>query len=204
MSLGNKIPAWLWILIASIVGAIIFILAMFFFQKWFGFEVSYENSATIVLAFVGIAATFVVVSNYAQVKEVKDEFEKKTKEIKVELENDTKKNEDRMTNIIDGINSLLNGLKCYYEGEQSYETAVSHYICALEYFDKAGKEIYIMSTWWYILNISLSDTVIETTKNNKDRLISLIGKYPGAITQDMLTFANKMKIKEQEPVRKDQ
>jgi hypothetical protein len=71
----KKIPAWVCILVASIGGAIIFILIMILFQEWWGFEVPYENSTTtIVLGFVGIAATFIVVSNYAQVKEVKNSF----------------------------------------------------------------------------------------------------------------------------------
>jgi hypothetical protein len=39
-------------------------------------------SLSIILAFVGILATFVVISNYMQVKEVKDEFEIKTIAIK--------------------------------------------------------------------------------------------------------------------------
>jgi hypothetical protein len=83
----RKIPSWLWILLTSIVGAIIFIGAMILFQRCFGFEASYENGTTIVLGFVGIAATFIVVSNYAQVREIERKFENKVNEIEGNVNN---------------------------------------------------------------------------------------------------------------------
>jgi uncharacterized membrane protein (DUF485 family) len=102
----NKIPAWFWILIASIGGAIVFIFIMILFQKWLGFQVNYENGATtIVLAFVGIAATFVVVSNYAQVKDIENKFEQKILKIDSELD---KKTEELQKNNDEQIKQSLN------------------------------------------------------------------------------------------------
>jgi len=44
------------------------------------------ESEHIVLTFVGILATFIVVSNYMQVKEVKDDFAKQSLELQEELD----------------------------------------------------------------------------------------------------------------------
>jgi len=45
------------------------------------------NNVTLVLGFVGILATFIVVSNYAQVQEIKREFEKEKKNLEKFVKN---------------------------------------------------------------------------------------------------------------------
>jgi hypothetical protein len=61
------------------------------------------ESDHIVLTFVGVLATFVVVSNYSQVKEVKDESNVRISDIKNELDH---KYDKRMTELSDNVNSL--------------------------------------------------------------------------------------------------
>ena len=57
-------------------------IAFFLFAVWLKNRYAFEISGdSIVLAFVGIAATFVVVSNYAQVKGVEGKFKKEVSKI---------------------------------------------------------------------------------------------------------------------------
>ncbi|MDR1373176.1 MAG: hypothetical protein LBJ17_08720 [Dysgonamonadaceae bacterium] len=76
-----QIPSWALILISSVTSSILFILFMILFQNIFGFETSISLNENTVLAFVGTAATFVVVSNYAQVKDIRNEFTKRTDDL---------------------------------------------------------------------------------------------------------------------------
>ncbi|MDR2407952.1 MAG: hypothetical protein LBE13_07565 [Bacteroidales bacterium] len=73
-----------------LLGLIIILLGFIFASKFEYFEYK-ENYVGLILAFVGILATFIVVSNYAQVKEAKDEFSTKVKE--AEKKFDEKKEE---------------------------------------------------------------------------------------------------------------
>ncbi|MDR0874125.1 MAG: hypothetical protein LBN27_11780 [Prevotellaceae bacterium] len=69
--------------------AVIFFGSMFFWllavgaYKCFGFGIINEDG--VVLTLIGILATFVVVSNYAQVKEIENSFNEKVAEIKNEF-----------------------------------------------------------------------------------------------------------------------
>jgi hypothetical protein len=62
------------ILVAIFILSFLFMLGMVMIQKMGIFEFSVNS---IILAFIGIATTFVVVSNYAQVKDIENKFETK-------------------------------------------------------------------------------------------------------------------------------
>jgi predicted Holliday junction resolvase-like endonuclease len=68
---------FLWGFVIILLGAILFSQIEYFKIK--------DNYVGLVLGFVGILATFIVVSNYAQVKEIERKFESKVKEIKNSL-----------------------------------------------------------------------------------------------------------------------
>lgn len=84
-----------------LLGSIAFWALAILAHKLFQFTLSQDS---IVLTLVGILATFVVVSNYAQVKEVENQFENKINEVK-EIENKfdikIKEIEDKLTETID-------------------------------------------------------------------------------------------------------
>ena len=72
----RNIPKWVyWVWLISII-AFGFSIAALFIRISYNWNVEFLSRA-IILAFVGILATFIVISNYAQVKEVKDEFKTK-------------------------------------------------------------------------------------------------------------------------------
>ena len=77
------------IFVTLIVVTIVFWICAAIVSKWSGFVITDTN---VVLTFVGVLATFVVISNYAQMKEIKSDAEKQVnilreeiKEIKKEL-----------------------------------------------------------------------------------------------------------------------
>lgn len=71
-------------LITACVAAIILIVAAIISSKYFDF---YIDNKDIVLTFVGIIATFIVVTNYAQVLQIKKDFEQKLDETNLKQQN---------------------------------------------------------------------------------------------------------------------
>jgi Skp family chaperone for outer membrane proteins len=61
-----------------VAAAIVFLALSVLAHKCFGYSISEETS---IIAVIGILATFVVVSNYAQTKAIKDELEEKLQEV---------------------------------------------------------------------------------------------------------------------------
>jgi hypothetical protein len=76
----KKIPTWFWILMVILLCAILFIWIMLIFQDKYDFEIS-NNHTSIILTFVGIAATFVVVGNYAQVNKIEENYKNRIEKI---------------------------------------------------------------------------------------------------------------------------
>ena len=72
-----------------LTGVIIVLLGAILFCHIY--KITNSNNTTIVLAFVGILATFVVISNYAQTKEVKDDVKEQNKKIEYLLNDIEKK-----------------------------------------------------------------------------------------------------------------
>jgi len=71
----------------GIIGIVVVIFAICAFS--FGYLPNPENdtaNTAIILAFVGILATFVVVSNYAQLKDIENKFDKKIKEVQSKID----------------------------------------------------------------------------------------------------------------------
>jgi peptidoglycan hydrolase CwlO-like protein len=95
---AEKTP-YMGILVAIFGLAFLFFLFAILLNKSFGFGISGDS---IVLTFVGIAATFVVVSNYAQVKEIED----RTKDL---LEQERNKLKENITLINNKITIVENG-----------------------------------------------------------------------------------------------
>jgi hypothetical protein len=72
------------LLIEIFVGTIIFFVFAVLLNAIFDFCISEDS---IVLSFVGITATFIVVSNYMQTKEIEKQFDEKVEDIRKEFEN---------------------------------------------------------------------------------------------------------------------
>lgn len=75
---NENIPVWMKMLISIFGLTFFFFLFAVFLNKTYDFGISGDS---IIFTFVGIAATFIVVSNYAQVKDIERKFDEKTTEI---------------------------------------------------------------------------------------------------------------------------
>jgi hypothetical protein len=136
-NVNRKIPKWVyWIWLISIIALGLSLTSIF----W-GYNIKWNVeiiSTSIILAFVGILATFVVVSNYAQVKEIKDEFKSKITEIEKET---TKLIDNKITDYDYTISGMLYYMMgdayLHRGGSESNNEAFSYFVLALEELNKA-------------------------------------------------------------------
>ena len=86
---------YIWLSLIILGGVVVFWAGSIIAYRYWDFQYDLDS---VVLTFVGILATFVVVSNYAREKDIKDEFSKAQKEMKEEnkkeIEKVLKKNEE--------------------------------------------------------------------------------------------------------------
>jgi flagellar basal body-associated protein FliL len=93
------------ILCVVILCAIVFWALAVCAYQWFGFNVI--EAQDIVLTLVGILATFVVISNYAQVQTIKQDFEKNISDIERNCKKLIEENEQKLANEINEIEKRL-------------------------------------------------------------------------------------------------
>jgi positive regulator of sigma E activity len=113
-------------------GIIIILLGVIVFHHFYEIE---GNDVTLILSFVGILATFIVVSNYAQVKEIKDEVEAYKQKMGSEIASENKKLEEKLNSNIKNLeekimmeNNITRGLA--YENIAP-KAAILHYLYPL-------------------------------------------------------------------------
>ncbi|MDR2653297.1 MAG: hypothetical protein LBC68_13495 [Prevotellaceae bacterium] len=148
------------LLIWIIVGTIAFFALAVILNRHLGFGISDDS---VVVAFIGAIATFVVISNYMQVRDVKNEYlskiieiedklNQKTKEIENTLQGKIESTKDFLTNQIrTDVNTLRKNIKfleynielqyntlqaliCY--NSQKYHTSLSYCMSGLSYLNK--------------------------------------------------------------------
>lgn len=79
---------WFVILLISIFVVAVFWVGVFISARCFDFEISDQN---IILTFVGILATFIVISNYEQVQSIEKKTQKQVDDLKGEMESNISK-----------------------------------------------------------------------------------------------------------------
>jgi hypothetical protein len=77
------------------------------------------DSQNLVIGFIGALATFIVVSNYMQVKEIKDEFDRHVKDIEGKIESKVKDIENKFERKTDGIEKDTQ--KALYDAQKDIE-----------------------------------------------------------------------------------
>jgi flagellar motor component MotA len=143
-----------------IVVAILAILAIIF--GFMAFKNGYiPNNETLILTFVGILATFIVISNYAQVKDIESKLEKKSKALEERL--DSK------------INEALQVKKDFGEMQDKFNAMRSE-------FDKLQK------VTKFINNESAGNIaqLIAEFNRREGFFLNMIGNYIGAIDRHAL------------------
>jgi hypothetical protein len=153
------------ILVAIFVLTFLFFLFVVFLNKTYNFGIS-DNS--VVLTFVGIAVTFVIVSNYMQVRDIKSDiksdFESKVEDVKktvdTKIEMAKKDFENKMqekVNVVSGLNERVTDetkitdlkielryyiLKHLFEYDmEKYKDSLKSYMSALKLFNSLNEKI---------------------------------------------------------------
>jgi hypothetical protein len=153
----------------------------------------------IILVFVGILATFVVISNYAQVKDVKYEFSKQIKGANDILE---KKINDRISdydNVAHGAIYILFGrlnfdigkMKSNEENINKCTLAFFYYIDALDYIDRTIDKRNLGGVFSGIKDLHKSGITIKTTSFCKEKAIGLLNKY--SAEQELINYVKGIK-----------
>jgi hypothetical protein len=130
---------WLYLMLKNkwfLIGIIIILMGWIIFLHFH--IITNPNDVTLILAFVGILATFVVVSNYAQVKDIERKFEKKIEKLDTNFDEKIKETESNLLKNIDSqsidvYESLYALIFKVSVGSKDYQTALFSSICLLNY-----------------------------------------------------------------------
>ena len=112
------------------IHGIIIIILGFVFAGLFNILDIDKNETGIILTFVGVLATFVVVSNFAQVKSIENSFDKKISEIKEKTSNNI-------------LGTVLYNLGMFYSQPSiiDYNIVLTSYIKSLHFIKEAGDDL---------------------------------------------------------------
>jgi len=152
-----------------IFGISIFLLGISIFLNISHSVISNES---IVLTFIGILATFIVVGNFAQVSEIRNNFDKQVHELEFKMQNKI----DQLKSLFDEVNETKTKLTeiqndTYYATAEAYrlygiynsdqnklKNSTTHFISAIEFYNKTGIE--------YKLNKFILNLIIRNLKSD--------------------------------------
>ncbi|OAV65878.1 hypothetical protein Barb6_02735 [Bacteroidales bacterium Barb6] len=123
------------------------------------------NSEHIVLVFVGILATFIVVSNYSQVRDIKEDFDKHIKSIKETQETYSNELEKHKENVEKSIKLIYmdmymkEGLN--FKNLSEYSSAIESFLRSLIYALEIENEIQSLKCIDYIKSIENHKKLLE-------------------------------------------
>jgi ssDNA-binding Zn-finger/Zn-ribbon topoisomerase 1 len=147
------------LLLKIFICAVVFFVFAVLLKNYFCFEISGDS---VVLAFVGIAATFIVISNYAQVKDAKDEFAKERAQLEAMIEDKIKQAEDKFVIAQTQLKSQIEGpLKALSE---DIDSRIEKEKNLMRYIDIQSTESFATST-------SRLANIFAEQKNYKEALI---------------------------------
>jgi hypothetical protein len=191
-------------LLVAIFGlTFLFFLFAVFLNKTYNFGIS-DNS--VVLAFVGILATFIVISNYAQVKEIEHKFEQKIDEIKEQFytksEIDNNSEFIRKSDIktieyrVEMYKNMLDSYIVWKSEDKNKEMSfLDLSMNALYYYNRIN-EIGPYSVDGITLFIKrLSSNKIEISKDKKNSYLKIAYNYPGSKQEEIINFLQNIKEK---------
>lgn len=133
--------------------------------------------ASLVVGFIGALATLVVVRNESQVREVKNEFERKVVEVEKASRKYTK---DRIADYelsVDAVMHQIVGM--IHESEMRREEALEEYMLALESVSKATDKTPLNGIMSYAIRL-VEKNLIRVSEEDKRRYLSIIRKIDHA------------------------
>lgn len=160
------------------------------------------NNQSIVLIFIGILATFIVVSNYAQVSEIKNSTDKKVQDLETETKDQIKQLNILFKNVEETKEKLTKTEKntylataeayrlyaIYTYDKKQFRNSTGHLIGAMSYYFKTGEKYGLEDNLLdnIISNLELekwnSSEVVEGDFNYKDNL-KKVKEFPKTCSQ---------------------
>jgi hypothetical protein len=116
---------FLWGIIIILLGTIVFCLIP-------KIDIT-NNYVSVIFGFVGILATFIVVSNYAQVKEIERGFDRKIKQIKIREHKNKIDHQKRINSIYQELSDTYRGFLWFFEMYRHYSMVLRCELIALDY-----------------------------------------------------------------------
>ncbi|MBP1638943.1 MAG: hypothetical protein H6Q17_526 [Bacteroidetes bacterium] len=173
------------------------------------------TNEAIVLVFVGILATFIVVGNYAQVAEIKKEFQDKIKEINdgnkternklnAELQDKTKELQDLKNSVLYNIGETYRTLSYTSINENLCKSSVGYAIKGVNAYEQSRdfneqkyKESYSEGLSQMILSILKDKTNWEKESDFDNKRIEEVKQFPDYIREkyQIITLLQKYEEK---------
>ncbi len=142
----------------------ILILGIFLFR--FIPQITDTNDVSLVLAFVGILATFIVVGNYAQVKDIEKKFDDKVKDI----DKKTSGQDNKIENISNTINLEINAIKKDIQNTTNKAMSTSNLYTARTFRDSEPPNI-ILAFYYYKQSLVFASLMYEIDSDLINRII---------------------------------
>ena len=135
------------------------------------------SASSLIIAFVGVLATFILIKNESQVRDVKNEFERKVAEVE---EASRKYTKDRIADYelsVDAVMHQIVGM--IHESEMRREEALEEYMLALESVSKATDKTPLNGIMSYAIRL-VEKNLIRVSEEDKRRYLSIIRKIDHA------------------------
>ncbi len=133
------------------------------------------SASSLIIAFVGVLATFIVIKNESQVREVKNEFERKVVEVEKASRKYTK---DRIADYelsMDAVAYHIVGM--LEESKSNREAALDLYMIALERISKATDKTPLDGIMSYAIGlIKENRRILRVSEEDKQRYRSIVRK----------------------------
>ena len=133
------------------------------------------SASSLIIAFVGVLATFIVIKNESQVREVKNEFERKVVEVEKASRKYTK---DRIADYelsMDAVAYHIVGM--LEESKFNRERALDFYMIALERISKATNKTPLNGIMSYAIGlIKENRRILRVSEEDKQRYRSIVRK----------------------------
>ena len=133
------------------------------------------SASSLIIAFVGVLATFIVIKNESQVREVKNEFERKVVEVEKASRKYTK---DRIADYelsMDAVAYHIVGM--LEESKSNREAALDLYMIALERISKATDKTPLHGIMSYAIGlIKENRRILRVSEEDKQRYRSIVRK----------------------------
>lgn len=176
------------IFLITLFSAILFWFLAVISYKFFGFEI---NSTNIVLTLVGIIATFIVISNYLQIYEMKSDLNNYYENVDTNIKKIMVESiEEYKHNIFTAI-FHLQGVICYTE--KDFPDALEFYMRALNELNNTSDKEQLERLMVDII-VLLEKTNLSISTKERNEYLNLVIRSGSESSSDVIRYINNLEI----------